>query len=59
MAKETAFEIFTKGCLHMKWDTAGKVLPLIKDGQVGFQILSRDLVEQSFGWAAGAINPGT
>ena len=45
MAKETAFEIFTKGCLYMDWDTAGKVFPLFKVGQISFQILSCDLVQ--------------
>jgi hypothetical protein len=45
VAKETAFEIFTKGCLYMDWDTVGKVFPLFKVGQISFQILSRDLVQ--------------
>jgi hypothetical protein len=32
MAEETAFEITTKGYLHVEWDTAGKVFPLFKVG---------------------------
>ena len=45
MVKKAALQIITKGCFHMEWDTAGKVFPSIKAGQVGFEILSRDLVK--------------
>ncbi len=59
MAKKATLQIFTKGCFHVKWNLGGKVLPLIKIGQVGFQILSCDLVVESFGWTPGSIHSGT
>ena len=59
MAKKTTLQIFTKGSFHVKWNLGGKVLPLIKIGQVGFEVLSCDLMEQGFSWAAGSIHSGT
>ncbi len=59
MEKKAALQIITKGCLHVEWNMAGKIFTLLKVGQISFQILSCDLVKQSFGWTAGTINPGT
>jgi hypothetical protein len=59
MAKKSTLQIFTKSSFHVKWNLGGKVLPLIKIGQIGFEVLSRNLMEKSFGWAAGAIYSGT
>jgi hypothetical protein len=59
MAKKATLQIFTKGCFHVEWNMGGKILPLIKIGQVGFEVLSRDLMEQSFSWTAGSIYSGT
>jgi hypothetical protein len=47
-----------ESCLYVEWDFGRKIFPLIKIAQIGFQVLSRDLVEESFGWMAGTINSG-
>jgi len=55
MAEKTTLQIFTKGCFHVERNMSGKVLPLIKIGQIGFQVLSRDLMEQGSGWSVFEI----
>jgi hypothetical protein len=45
MAKKAALEVIAKGRLHMEWDTAVKIISMIKVGQISFQILSRDLMQ--------------
>ena len=34
MAKKAALEVIAKGRLHMEWDTAVKIISMIKVGQI-------------------------
>ena len=45
MAKKAALQILTKGCFHVEWDMACKIVPWLQVGQIGFKVLSRDLME--------------
>jgi hypothetical protein len=45
MAKKAALQIVTKGYFHVEWNMIRKIFPWIQVGQIGFKVLSRDLVE--------------